>query len=514
MNDALGEGLAAEREGRLLDALALARRAVETSPGCADALNLLGRLCAGGGDLAAAIGLQRQALLHVPGHERAQRDLDAALAARPSPAAARTAFDDAAARAPDVTTHHRTPWSLRPFAGIDAVRALLERAIADDPALAEAHAARANVALRDGESADALVRYRRALLLAPDDAQLHLAVAELEYALHGGTNGSANLREALARAHVYPVRRTRAPLGVLLLTAPVPWSEHVLLDLVLDPERIAVHRLYPLGFDPAREPLPPYDCVVVGMRAGEAMRDAIAAAADLVSRLERPVLNRPERIAHCDRPALARTLREVPACTTPAVRRVARAALLAGAELPPFPLLIRPIDTHGGRGLARVDDEAALRAYVATSAESAFDVAPFVDYRSADGWYRKYRVMLVDGEPYPYHLAIAPQWMVHYQTSAMRDHGWMREEERRFQNDPVSVFPAWNEAFGAIAAAIGLDYVGIDCARLPDGEILVFEADPAMLVHALDPDERFAYAGAAVARIGTALERAVASRAC
>lgn len=41
-------------------------------------------------------------------------------------------------------------------------------------------------------------------------------------------------------------------------------------------------------------------------------------------------------------------------------------------------------------------------------------------------------------------------------------------------------------ALAAVSQAIGLDYFGIDCAELPDGRLLVFEADTAMVVHAMD----------------------------
>ena len=41
-------------------------------------------------------------------------------------------------------------------------------------------------------------------------------------------------------------------------------------------------------------------------------------------------------------------------------------------------------------------------------------------------------------------------------------------------------------ALADIDARIGLDYFGIDCAETPDGRLLVFEVDIAMIVHAMD----------------------------
>ena len=48
-------------------------------------------------------------------------------------------------------------------------------------------------------------------------------------------------------------------------------------------------------------------------------------------------------------------------------------------------------------------------------------------------------------------------------------------------------------AFERLYERIGLDYFAIDCAETVDGRLLLFEADVAMIVHAMDPPELFAY---------------------
>ncbi len=50
-------------------------------------------------------------------------------------------------------------------------------------------------------------------------------------------------------------------------------------------------------------------------------------------------------------------------------------------------------------------------------------------------------------------------------------------------------------ALSAIAERIGLDYFAIDCAETRDGRLLLFEADIAMIVHAMDPADIFPYKG-------------------
>lgn len=56
-------------------------------------------------------------------------------------------------------------------------------------------------------------------------------------------------------------------------------------------------------------------------------------------------------------------------------------------------------------------------------------------------------------------------------------------------------------ALRAIHARAGLDYVGIDCAETPAGELLVFEVDSCMIVHALDPVDLFPYKQPALRRL-------------
>jgi hypothetical protein len=114
-------------------------------------------------------------------------------------------------------------------------------------------------------------------------------------------------------------------------------------------------------------------------------------------------------------------------------------------------------------------------------------VSRFVDFRSSDSWFRKYRIIFVDREPYPYHLAISPNWMVHYYTAEMESVPWKLEEEKEFLRNPEAVLgPACMRAIESIGARMDLEYAGIDFSVTADRKILVFEANPTMLVHLED----------------------------
>ena len=125
-------------------------------------------------------------------------------------------------------------------------------------------------------------------------------------------------------------------------------------------------------------------------------------------------------------------------------------------------------------------------------------------------------MMFVGGpKPFACHLAISPRWMIHYYNAAMADHQWMRDEEAALHREHETAYlpDGLPMRLSEIAAAIPLDYFGIDCAIAPDGRLLLFEADAAMLVHGTDPIELYTpNKRAGFARIKDGLDRLLGER--
>ncbi len=205
-------------------------------------------------------------------------------------------------------------------------------------------------------------------------------------------------------------------------------------------------------------------------------------------------------------------LQDIDHLLIPPVWRLAEAAqweALAGQ----LPLLIRPIYSHGGVGLTLVHNGEELAERQARQQGPVY-VSRFIDYRSADGWFRKYRMIFIDRKPYPYHLAISPNWMVHYYNAGMEAYPWKLEEEQVYLRDPLRVLGAAGmRAIEAIGVRMDLDYAGIDFTVLPDGRILVFEANPTMLAHPEDPAGPLAHKNVTTQRIFDAFE-ALLERRC
>jgi hypothetical protein len=130
-----------------------------------------------------------------------------------------------------------------------------------------------------------------------------------------------------------------------------------------------------------------------------------------------------------------------------------------------------------------------------------------VDARGADGLYRKYRVMLIEGAPYPLHLALSTLWKVHYFSADMAQNAAARAEEAAFLDDmDATIGRRAVAALEAIADALALDYAGVDFAVAPDGRLLLFEANPGMVISPPGPESIWDYRRAPIDRALTAVK--------
>jgi hypothetical protein len=256
--------------------------------------------------------------------------------------------------------------------------------------------------------------------------------------------------------------------------------------------------------------LPPFD--VAFNRVGDP--DLAAPIAEAMNRFlgrcTQRVLNDPRRIALTSRDQTPVLLGDLPDVIAPLTVRV-KPASGDRRPSPPLkgfegPVLLRPVASHGGEGLSLLDG-----ADVLPDLGGPHYVTAFHDFRSADGLYRKYRMFFVEGRPYPYHLAVSAHWMVHHHTAGMEEWPERIAEEARFLDDPEGVIGAKAmRAVTAIGERIGLDFCGLDFSILPDGQVLVFEANAAMLVHPEALDGPFAHKNRHVERIIDAFQRLLA----
>ncbi|HMK67167.1 MAG TPA: hypothetical protein VK433_01370, partial [Stellaceae bacterium] len=131
-----------------------------------------------------------------------------------------------------------------------------------------------------------------------------------------------------------------------------------------------------------------------------------------------------------------------------------------------------------------------------------------------DGLFRKYRIVLIEGRPYASHGAISSHWMIHYLNAGMRESAEKRAEEARWMAEFDHDFALRHgDALRALAERVGLDYFAIDCGETPDGRLLIFEVDVAMIVHAMDPPDLFPYKQPAMQKLFAAFRAMLGRRA-
>lgn len=285
-------------------------------------------------------------------------------------------------------------------------------------------------------------------------------------------------------------------LRVLAFAADMDIGGNTPLEFLLEDSAIELLTLYLVPGMPLPEELPDHDIAIVTVPDDGRCKAVLRELERLVPVWPRPVLNLPEAIARLDRDRLHVSLQSIPGLRIPLTQRLPRArieerlAAIIGDE----PLVIRPVGSHAGRDLAKFDHHTAISGYLRSNAAEEFFVSPYVDYRSADGLFRKYRIVLVDGKAFASHMAISDQWKIWYLNADMAESAAKRAEEQVFMEGFETGFAARHaHAIAEFHRRIGLDYVGIDCAETPAGELLVFEADNTLIVHDMDPPDIFPY---------------------
>ena len=357
----------------------------------------------------------------------------------------------------------------------------------------------------------AIASFQEAVALNPQDAESINWIGAIRQSL--GDDEAAQAAYAQA-ARIQPLIKRPAAgqpaeFRVLALYAPFGGNtptEYLFQDAFFDTDTLS---LFPdRDYDAAA--LAQNIQLVVNLVSDADQTDALLPlAADLVDRFDLPVVNHPRKVQLTTRDAVARLLAGIPGCRVPQALR-----LKAGAErsetalqamLPFSSCLARPVGTHGGDDFEKVEDPAALSALLSQRPDHDHYLIEYIDYISADSHFRKYRFIFVGDEILPYHLCIGRDWKLHHINTDMANQPWMQQEETAFLDNCAAVFgPAQMQALHTIRERVALDYFGIDCGLDAAGNVVVFEVNASMLVHARN--EGFLYKDPAVRRIKLAYD--------
>jgi tetratricopeptide (TPR) repeat protein len=510
--------------GGIADARLPSNLQSQPAPGLPPAalLHALGKLQHLKGDVGASMALFEAAARQHPGFALAENDLGVALHRACRHDEALAAFDRAIAAEPGFIPAHCNRGLLHLACGRRTeAEAAFRSVIAHGAASAADWRHHATAAQHLDRRDAAETAWRRALELDPEDGTARLALALLLEDAH---------RPAEAQDHYIDwVRRQRPqirrclggrPLARALIIAATG-TQNTPIHFLFPIERfetIVVHLLPPSHPDAAAQAqslskeLPDYDIVFNAVGDADLGASYLPGVAALCRRLPRPILNPPDAVPPTRRDRICALLAGCPGLVVPPTRRSGRSELqtLAGEAQPlEQPALLRPVGAHGGHALTRIEQASDIGEYLSRAAGDEHYLSQFFDYRNADGYYRKYRFAFIDRQVFPYHLAIGPDWLVHYWRTPM-DEAWMKREEEAFLADYEAVFPgAAAETVREVARRLDLDCAGLDCTLMPDGRVLLFEANATMNLQLADSRTAFPYKHRYVPRIREAVAEMV-----
>ena len=363
--------------------------------------------------------------------------------------------------------------------------------------------------LRMSIAGDDLLPYGQEMLALaaerPADANLWMNLSLALQCLGQRDMGLSIQAQALVLQRVYWLEASAQParLRVLMLMVPGDLSANTPLECLLENSDIALIFYYLSDGEPLALPVPEHDVLLVALSEADENHVVLAALEKLLAGWPKPVINRPQNIPKTGREAASCLLQDVSGLLIPPTLRASRVdleAIAAGAsrlserfDATDFPIILRPVGSHAGRDLGKMIGPDDVARYLAHVNETEFFLSRFIDYSSTDGLFRKMRVALIDGKPYACHMGVSSHWMIHYLNAGMYEEAWKREEEARFMDDFDNFAKRHRLALEAIYLRTQLDYLCIDCAETPDGQLLIFEIDHAMVVHAMDTEAMFPY---------------------
>ncbi len=216
------------------------------------------------------------------------------------------------------------------------------------------------------------------------------------------------------------------------------------------------------------------------------------------------VINRPEAVLQSGRDQVAKKLSGIEGLIVPKTLRLrinkpdiaAQAVERAGLQ---FPVILRRAGTHTGRILGVFQDLASFKAACADApgGDGGDHIAiEFIDFRSDDGLYRKYRSFFIGRHIILRHMLVSDQWNVHAKERQRFLTEWpeVLEEERHLFEMPQGSFPeAVLQCQRAIRERMPLDFFGMDYGIVPDGRVVLFEANATMNFFPFFGDPRVAH---------------------
>ncbi len=227
------------------------------------------------------------------------------------------------------------------------------------------------------------------------------------------------------------------------------------------------------------------------------------------------VLNRPQGVMESQRDRVAARMADVEGLIVPPVAKFKGRPTLAIAAIEKvglgFPAILRIAGHHDGRvdGVC-ADVDAVLRQI---DPKQTYYLTQFFDLRQPTGLYRKFRVFYFGDRAVVRHRLVSDNWNVHgpAREAVMPDYPDEIAEEKRVVEGGLAALPEQvQRILGDIRRRMPLDFFGIDFDIMPDGRVILFEANATMMFFPVSTDPRFAYGHSAREQATAAFDAMIA----
>jgi len=300
-----------------------------------------------------------------------------------------------------------------------------------------------------------------------------------------------------------PAAQQPARIRLLVLSTSGDLAENTPIDCLVEGWDIDLIFYYFNESPIVWESLPDFDIVLVASCYSSANQGLLKNLSKQLKNCTKPVLNQPQFIVNTERSHASQILQAIPNLLMPPTASIHRDDLMDIATLKrtlqahfnwaKFPLILRPIDSDAGKNLEKINNPEAIIDYLNHVKDTSFYLSNFIDYADKQGLYTKIRIVLIAGKAFICHLAITTDWKIHYLNAQMDQSHEKRDIEQKFMENFDQFIQKHKVALAGIYQQSGLDYVGIDCAEMPSGELLIFEIDHDMIVHGMDDETIFPY---------------------
>lgn len=143
-----------------------------------------------------------------------------------------------------------------------------------------------------------------------------------------------------------------------------------------------------------------------------------------------------------------------------------------------YPYIIRKAGNHGGIDTFKIENENEIdNLYSLSLNGSKYYVTQFIDFKSKNKLYIKFRLVVIDSKVYIRHAIISNDWMIH---SNSREEEFCEMEENILNKFESKIKPNISSKIKLISEKIKLNYFGIDCSIDENYNILIFEINANM----------------------------------